>query len=111
MQRLPDPIPPEVGELFDYLMKYASTGDLGVISVFDRATRKTRFGLFGRHFRGDGDFALVPLGFLSNTAGDEIIPPGLEPPAEYYLLPERYEEFLRSEQFERDRWADDGGTP
>ena len=106
----PKPIPSEVAELFDYLMFYAATGNLGVISTLDRETGDTRFTLMGRHIHRDGDFSLVPLGFLSTTAGDEVIPPGMEPPAEFVALPERYEAFLAYQQEPLDRWADDGGA-
>jgi hypothetical protein len=104
------PIPQEVRELFDYLMRYAATGNLGVISTLDKATGQTRFALMGRHETRDG-YQLVPLGFLSTTVGDEVYPPGFEPPVEFVALPERYEEFLVAQQVELDRWADDGGPP
>lgn len=108
--KLPDPIPREVAELFDYLMFYAATGNLGVISTLDKQTGDTRFTLMGRHVHSDGGFSLVPLGFLSNTAGDEVYPPGLEPVAEFTILPERYDAFLAYQQEDVDRWADDGGA-
>lgn len=108
----PEPIPPEVKELFDYLMFYARSGDLGLISTLDKATFETRFTLFGRHHTDAGP-KLVPLGFLSTTTGDAIIPPGLEPePFVFQLEPERWDEFLAygsNHPGDIDRWADDGG--
>jgi hypothetical protein len=113
MLRQPDPIPDTIRSLFDHLMAYASTGDLGVISVLDKRTHETRFALVGQHFFPDGRFTLVPLGFLSNTAGDEVTPPGaaLEV-AEFEVRPECYEHFRAygsDDQADIDRWADDGG--
>jgi hypothetical protein len=109
----PKPIPPEVRELFDYLAFYADTGNLGVIASLDKRTHETRWVLYGRHIvpgSDDHEVTLVPLGFLSTTAGDEVIPPGLEPVAEFDLAPDRYEEFLLAQEVEVDRWADDGGA-
>lgn len=106
----PKPIPPEVAELFDYLMGYASTGNLGVFSTLDKATGDTRYTLTGRHVYRDGSYDLVPLGFLSNTAGDEVIPPGVEPTPVFVLAPERFEEFIAHAEADLRRWADDGGT-
>ena len=53
---------------------------------------------------------LVPLGFLSTTAGDEVLPPGegLEV-TEFILAPDRWDEFVAAQLAELDRWADDGG--
>lgn len=105
----PDPIPTEVRELFDYLMTYAATGNLGVISVFDKDTFQTRFALFGRHSTGQ----LVPLGFLSTTAGDEVIPPGAEPRLIEMVIASECDEERRAYGTDSpediDRWADDGG--
>lgn len=103
-----EPIPPEVRELYDYLIAYAQSGRLGLLSTLDKETGATRFTLFGQHPLENGDFTLVPLGFLSTTAGEEVIPPGLTPVIA--LEPERFEEFALAREIEIDRWADDGGS-
>lgn len=110
MQRLPDPITPQIAELFDYMMQAAAMGRLGVISVFDKATGVTRYALAVRHIEPD---QLFPIGFLSATAGEEVISPSEEPPLFFVLVPEQYEVFRAygsDEPADIDRWADDGGA-
>ena len=62
----------------------------------------------GRHPHEEGT-KLVPLGFLSTTAGDEVIPPGYELPPVFVVEPERFDELIAHALVELDRWADDGG--
>jgi hypothetical protein len=101
-------LPPEVLELYQYLLAYAGSGNLGIIEARDKATGGPRYTLIGRHPVGGGNFTYVPLGFLSTKAGEEVEP---TPPLPIInLLPDRFEDFILAREVEIDRWADDGGA-
>ena len=98
MNRL-QPVTPEIAELFDYTLRSFWKARLMVGSAIDKATGETRYVLLSDH-----NGKMVPVGYLSNTVGDEVYPPGYDPNIVTIILdPDRPEE---SELL---RWADDGG--
>lgn len=68
------PVPPEIVQLLNLIIEAAAKDDLGVISGTDPKTGKPKFTLAVRKEVEPDTFDYYPMGFLSTTAGEEVVP-------------------------------------